>query len=84
MFTNQFNKNAGLPEFARMYRRPKFMTVVQQDDLGNTIPIEYSMEYLDPSFDTNKAAKELAEKQAAIRSQKKACGGPLPKKNKYK
>lgn len=83
MFTNQFNKNAGLPEVARMYRRPKFMTIVQQDDLGKTVPIEYSMNLVNPSFDANKATKELAEKQAAIRSQKKACGGSmgtLPKK----
>ena len=79
-YVNQMNKTADLPEVSRMYRTPEFKTMVRQDDRGVPVLVEYSMDFLNPQFDQKKAAKELSEKQAAIRSQKKACGGSLPKK----
>lgn len=73
------NKVAGLPEMSRMYRQPKFKTMIQQDDRGMPVSVEYSMNSLNPQFDQKKATKELSEKQATIRSQKKAYGGSIEK-----
>jgi hypothetical protein len=69
---------------SRMYRQPEFKTMIQQDDRGVPVSVEYSMDFLNPQFDQKKASKELSEKQTDIRAQKKACGGPLPKKSKFK
>lgn len=83
-YVNQMNRMAGLPEEKRIYRKPDFRLMTQQNDLGQSVPIAYPMDFIDSKFDYNKAANELSEKQTKIRTQKKACGGPLPKKSKFK
>jgi hypothetical protein len=83
-YVNQMNRMAGLPEEKRIYRKPDFRLMIQQNDLGQSVPIAYTMDFIDSKFDYNKAANELSEKQTKIRTQKKACGGPLPKKSKFK
>ena len=78
-WTNKINKTAGLPAFPRLYKSPDFRHMVNHPTEAGVVSIRE-----DAPVDRKKATKELAEKQATIRTQKKACGGPLPKKSKFK
>lgn len=67
VWVNQLNRNADLPEMQREYREPIFRMTAEQEDMGNPMIIDYSMEFLNKNFDNKKASKELEEKRNTIR-----------------
>ena len=70
-WVNQMNKTAGLPMQERMYQEPDFRLMIQQDDLGNRVPVAERMDFVYPKWNQKRAVSELKEKQQKIRTPKK-------------